>query len=220
MNPSPKETRHRAFTRSTPADLTAHSISPQATLSPPGSWHTLFNPRRTPMRKGIVLGLSLSLSLFVSTVDASAQAAEPQALTIEAENITARAGERPGVAPDASLPGDVIEYRLTFTNYQDGPISDVVLNDPIPAGLVFVPGSVTASRADLRIEYSIDAGASWSESPEVEVQVAGTAVRQAATTETYTHVRWTVTGSVNPGAQVTARFRARVAGAPNPGGDA
>ena len=170
------------------------------------------------MRKGIFLGLSLTL--FTSALNASAQVAEPQALTIEAENITAQAGERPGVAPGASLPGDVIEYRLTFTNHQDGPISDVVLNDPIPEGLVFVPGSVTASRADLRIEYSIDAGATWSEAPEVEVEVAGESVRRAAPPEAYTHVRWTVTGAVNPGAQVTARFRARVAGAPNPGGDA
>ena len=115
---------------------------------------------------------------------------------------------------------DVIEYRLTFTNHQDGPVSDVVLNDPIPEGLVFVPGSVTGSRADLLIEYSIDGGSSWSERPEVDVDVAGQSERRPAPAEAYTHVRWTVTGAVNPGAQVTARFRARVAGAPNDRGDA
>ena len=168
------------------------------------------------MRKGLIL----ALSLLATALDVSAQAAEPQALTIEAENITAQSDDRAGNAAATSLPGDVIEYRLTFTNYQDGPISDVVLNDPIPEGLVFVPGSVTGSREDLTIEYSIDEGTSWSERPEVEVDVAGQTERRAAPPEAYTHVRWTVTGEVNPGAQVTARFRARVAGARNPGGDA
>ncbi len=168
------------------------------------------------MRKGIIL----ALGLLAPALDVSAQAAEPQALTIEAENITAQSDDRAGDTGAASLPGDVIEYRLTFTNYQDGPVSDVVLNDPIPEGLVFVPGSVTGSRADLLIEYSIDGGTNWSERPEVDVDVAGQSERRPAPAEAYTHVRWTVTGAVNPGAQVTARFRARVAGAPNDRGDA
>jgi uncharacterized repeat protein (TIGR01451 family) len=168
------------------------------------------------MRKGIFL----ALGLLTAAQSASAQVAEPQALIIEAENVTARSDDRAGNPEAASVPGDVIEYRLTFTNHQDGPVSDVVLNDPIPSGLVFVPGSVTGSREDLVIEYSIDDGASWSPRPEVEVEGPGGVERRPAPAEAYTHVRWTVTGSVNPGAQVTARFRARVAGAPNAGGEA
>lgn len=160
------------------------------------------------MRKGLILGF---FGLLVWTLPASAQVGEPQALTIEAENVTAQTVERTGAQAGATLPGDVIEYRLTFTNHQAGAVSDVVLNDPIPAGLVFVPGSVTASREDLLVEYSIDDGASWTERPTVEVEVAGEAVTRPAPADAYTHVRWTITGSVNPGAQVTARFRAVVA---------
>lgn len=163
------------------------------------------------MRKGIILGLSL----LALALPASAQVAEPQALTIEAENVTASSSERATADAGRTLPGDVIEYRLTFTNHQAGAVSDVVLNDPIPAGLVFVPGSVTASRQDLLVEYSIDGGSSWTEQPQVEVEVAGEAVTRPAPADAYTHVRWTITGSVNPGAQVTARFRAVVA-EPNP----
>lgn len=168
------------------------------------------------MRKGIILGLGL-LSL---ALPAAAQVAEPQALTITAENVTAQAADRVDAAAGVSLPGDVIEYRLTFTNHTEGAVSDVVLNDPIPAGLVFVPGSVTASRADLLLEYSIDAGVSWSTDPVIEIETAGISRTQPAPAEAYTHVRWTITGEVNPGAQVTARFRARVAGDDNPGGEA
>ena len=105
------------------------------------------------MRKGTILAPGLlTLSLLLPAHPASAQIAEPRALTIEASNITARADGRADNPDAASVPGDVIEYRLTFTNHQDGPVTDVVLNDPIPAGLVFVPGSVTGSRADLVIE--------------------------------------------------------------------
>ncbi len=168
------------------------------------------------MRKGIILGLGL-LSL---ALPASAQVDEPQALTIEAENVTARAANRADNQSGATLPGDVIEYRLTFTNHTAGSVSDVVLNDPIPEGLVFVPGSVAASREDLLVEYSIDEGGSWSEAPVVEVDQPGEPASQPAPAEAYTHVRWTITGQVNPGAQVTARFRARVAGDDIPGGEA
>ena len=138
------------------------------------------------MRKGIIL----ALGILVTALDVSAQAAEPQALTIEAENITAQSDARAGSSGASTLPGDVIEYRLTFTNHQDGPVSDVVLNDPIPEGVVFVPGSVTGSRADLLIEYSIDDGASWSERPQVDVDVAGRTERQPAPAPVRPHPRW------------------------------
>jgi len=167
------------------------------------------------MRKGIIM----ALGLLALAMPASAQVAEPQALTITAENVTAQASNRADAQSGTTFPGDVIEYRLTFTNHTGTPVSDVVLNDPIPAGLVFVPGSVTGSREDVVVEYSIDAGASWSGNPVIEVETAGVSSTQPAPPEAYTHVRWTITGEVNPGARVTARFRARVAGDDSPGGE-
>ena len=168
------------------------------------------------MRKGLTLGLALTLL----ALPASGQVQEPEALVITAENVTASEAERTGSEQGVSVPGDLIEYRLAFTNITDGAVSRVVLNDPIPAGLVFVPGSVTASREDVVVDYSIDGGASWSEQPVVEVEVDGQTVLRPAPAEAFTHVRWTVAGEVNPGAQLFARFRARVVGRANAGGDA
>ena len=168
------------------------------------------------MRKGFIIGLALA----TLTVPASAQQAEPQALVITALNVTAQDADRSDASSGVTVPGDVIEYRLTFTNHTDGTVSDVVLNDPVPEGLVFVPGSVTASREDVLVEYSTDGGASWAAEPVVEVEEAGRTVVRPAPAEAYTHVRWTVTGEVLPGAQVLARFRARVAGGNDSGGDA
>lgn len=168
------------------------------------------------MRKGLIIGLAL----LASTLPASAQVDEPQALVITASNVTAQAAGRDDANSGSTVPGDVIEYQLTFTNITDGAVSDVVLNDPVPQGLVFVLGSVTASREDVRVEYSIDGGSNWSAQPTVQVQEAGQTVTRPAPADAYTHVRWIITGEVNQGAQVNARFRARVAGGANPGGDA
>lgn len=166
------------------------------------------------MRKGLTIGLGL----LMLALPASGQVAEPQALVITAMNVTAEAAEREGADSGATLPGDVIEYRLTFTNHTEGAVSSVVLNDPIPEGLTFVPGSVTASREDVTVDYSIDGGVSWSDQPLVEVTVGEQVETRPAPAESYTHVRWTVTGAVTPGAEVLARFQVRVAGSVANGG--
>jgi uncharacterized repeat protein (TIGR01451 family) len=169
------------------------------------------NEQETSMRKAIVI----ALGLLTSTLPASAQVAEPQPLVITAENVTADAAQRAGADTGITVPGDLIEYRLAFTNLTDDAVSNVVVSDPVPGGLVFVPGSVIVSREDVLVEYSIDDGASWSSQPTVEVLEGDEVVRRPAPAEAYTHLRWTVTGTVTPGAEVRARFRARVAG----GGD-
>ncbi len=136
-------------------------------------------------------------------------------LVISAQNVTAAEAATAGKPrPNGSvlLPGDVVEYRLVFTNTTGAVVKDVGFQDPLPAGVAYVAGSAGADRADAVVEYSIDRGASWSGRPEIEVVVAGQRVRQPAPAEQYTHVRWRVAGSVAPAAKVEARFRARVKG--------
>lgn len=160
------------------------------------------------MRKGLAVGLAI----LGAALPASAQDAAPRALQITATNVTAVEAARDAVGGSA-LPGDVIEYGLLFTNVTDTEVSDVQFTDPIPSGLVLVVGSVSADRSDVVVDFSINGGADWSEAPQIDVaQPDGTMVRQTAPAEAYTHVRWTVTGSVAVGARVTARFRVRMPG--------
>ncbi|HVZ86038.1 MAG TPA: isopeptide-forming domain-containing fimbrial protein, partial [Polyangia bacterium] len=42
----------------------------------------------------------------------------------------------------AVLPGDTVQYTITATNTGNDGATNTVLNDPIPAGLTFVPGSI------------------------------------------------------------------------------
>ncbi len=176
----------------------------------------------TGITRGTVL-VALMLALAgPSALAAQERVATPSGTTplvMTAINLTmadeAEAGRtRAGVDDMTALPGDVFEYRLAFTNPLVEEVRDVVLQNPIPAGMMFVPGSAAADWPSVRLEYSIDEGESWSESPEVEVLLEdGSTERRPAPPEMYTNVRWTLQGVIAPGAKIEAAYRTRVTGA-------
>lgn len=155
--------------------------------------------------------------LLLSGGALSAQAPQgPQPLVISADNRTAAADADRG-APrrdDRVRPGDVLRYRLRFTNVAGRPVRAVELANPLPAEFRFVAGSAKADRMDARAEYSVDGGKTFSAQPMEEVVVDGRRVRRPAPPEKYTHVRWTVGGWVAPGATVTAEYEAQFAASP------
>lgn len=159
-----------------------------------------------------LLGLLLALTIS-APLAAQAPVRPAPALVVSAENRTAaEAAARGAKRTDASVhAGDVLRYKLTFTNIAGRPVRQVSLQNPVATGLEFVPGSAKASRQDARVEYSADNGASWSVRPMETVTIDGRAVERAVAPERYTGVRWVVGGWVNPGATVTAEFEARLA---------
>jgi uncharacterized repeat protein (TIGR01451 family) len=146
---------------------------------------------------------------------AGQQGPPPKALLLEAQNLTAEAARGAeatggGLKPVAIRPDDVVRYRLHFTNLAADSVRQVQLVDAVPAGLQYVAGSAHADRGDVRISYSIDGGRTYSTQPWVEAVVDGQTVRRPAPAAMYTHVRWTVTGWVQPGAKLTAEFQAQL----------
>ncbi len=140
----------------------------------------------------------------------------PRALVIEASNLMAGDARHQAMAEqggDASAlyPGDVVHYRLLFTNITDVAVRSIEFTDPLPAGLRYVGGSALADRDDVVISYSIDGGQVYSAQPMIEEIVDGERVTRPASAQMYTHIRWMVPGWVQPGAQVTAEFRAQLA---------
>ncbi len=140
----------------------------------------------------------------------------PRALVIEAANLMAGDARHQALAEqggdaNALYPGDVIHYRLVFTNITDMAVRRIEFNDPLPAGLRYVGESAAADRDDVVIGYSIDGGATFSAQPMIKEIVDGIRVRKPAPPERYTHIRWRIEGWVQPGAQVTAEFRAQLA---------
>src|SRR5207244_7209577 len=137
---------------------------------------------------------------------AAAQAQPPKALVITAHNVTTANAA-------VAKPGDVIRYALVFTNVTAGPVKNIQFVDPIPQGMVYVVGSAAADRP-VRIDYSIDGGKSYVAQPTIALTEGGKQVEKPAPRERYTHVRWTVLGSLASGAKVMAEFRSQVSEAP------
>lgn len=168
----------------------------------------MFNSKR-------VLAITWTLALLIAAAPATAQQGQPSPLAITAENLMAGDARHDeaiahGMDRNALLPGDVVLYRLTFTNTTGAPVRNVEFKDPLPAGLRYVAGSASADREDVSIAYSIDGGRTYSAQPMIEETVNGEKLVRRAPAKMYTHVRWLVTGWVQPGTEVTAEFRARL----------
>jgi uncharacterized repeat protein (TIGR01451 family) len=159
--------------------------------------------------------LSAAAVVLLSASAFAQEDEQPQALVITAFNQMAgdalhQEMARQGGDANALLPGDVILYRLTFTNITDVQVRNVDFKDPLPAGLQYVGGSAVADRDDVVITYSIDGGQTYSAEPMIEEVIDGERVVSPAPPEMYTHVRWLVSDWVQPGAQVTAEFQAQL----------
>ena len=160
-----------------------------------------------------LVGVLLALT-FAAPLRAQAPARPANALAVTAENRTAlEASSRGAKRGDAAVhAGDVLRYKLTFTNTAGRPVRQVAIQNPVADGLQFVAGSAKVSRDDARAEYSADHGATWSARPMETVTVDGKPVQRAVAPERYTGVRWVVDGWLSAGATVTAQFEARLAG--------
>lgn len=168
------------------------------------------------MRTSQLAAILTALAGFSLAVPATAQSQEqPSPLVITAENLMAGDAQHQELAEkggdrSALLPGDIVRYRLTFTNTTDVPVRNVEFKDPLPAGLRYLSGSASADRDDVVITYSIDAGQTYSAEPMIEEIVDGQRISRPAPPEMYTHIRWVVRSWVQPGAQVTAEFRVQL----------
>lgn len=158
--------------------------------------------------------LVFMLGGLTSAAGQAQQQGQPQALVLAAHNMMAgdsahRALTRRGGDSSTVLPGDLMRYDLRFTNLLRDSVQRVTFDNPLPSGMHYVAQSAGASRKDVIIEFSIDGGRTYSLTPMIEREVNGKRVREAAPSDSYTHVRWRIPGWVKPGAQVTAQFRAR-----------
>jgi uncharacterized repeat protein (TIGR01451 family) len=159
----------------------------------------------------------LAVVLALASGSAAAQAAaqeEPEALVMSATILTWGDARPPTIGaperdPNTVAPGDVVEYRLVFTNITGQPVRNIQFTDPLPEGMHYLQGTAGADREDVHVEFSIDNGASYSEQPMVEVVVDGRTEERPASPEVYTDIRWTVQGDLQPDARVSAAFQVR-----------
>lgn len=108
------------------------------------------------------------------------------------------------VEPSKVLPDDEIIYIITFKNIGDQPASNIRITDPIPNNSKYKKGS--AFGAGTVIEYSIDGGKTYNK-PELLKTKNASGAAVIAQTKDYTHIRWTYTGTLQPGEEGTVTFR-------------
>jgi uncharacterized repeat protein (TIGR01451 family) len=107
-------------------------------------------------------------------------------------------------------PGDRILYKIQVTNHGDRDARHASALGPIPAGTTFVAGTATTS-ADLRVDYSVDGGKSFSASPTITVtDKDGKTQVVPAPAERYTTVRWTWNAPLPAGAEANVSYEVKV----------
>ena len=107
-------------------------------------------------------------------------------------------------------PGEIVTYRITYKNEGDEPAKDVVINDPIPQGCVYIAETAEGEGAD--ITYSIDKGKTYSK-PTIltyeSVGASGKKEKKVASAGEYTNIRWVIK-SVPAGASGSVSFKVKV----------
>lgn len=114
-------------------------------------------------------------------------------------------GERYVPAKHAK-PGDLIEYRATYTNQVQRNLSGVLATLPIPAGMVYTPAGITPKPALASLD-----GARFEPVP-IKRMVRnpdGTKALKEVPLEEYRALRWTLDG-IHAGQAKTVRARMRI----------
>ena len=151
------------------------------------------------------IGLAAAASASTPSVEVAIQA-HKEVVTVDA------AGKKAVklVPATEAGSGDTIVYTLRAQNAGTGPAIDPRIEDPIPAGTVLVVDSV--EKNGYRVEASLDGGKTWQGFPASVSRVTATGHTETvpAPAESYTTLRWVLSGPLQPGAGKDVTFKVRI----------
>jgi len=151
----------------------------------------------------------LVASLFVTIAIASDG---PLSGSLEARKVVQQSSGREVLVPANEVnPEDVIEYRLTYANNGDTSLRNVSVVDPVPHGTEYI--SLSATRPEVgAVEFSIDGGKVYQVWPVVYTKTLedGSEEQVEATPDMVSHIRWTISGDMQPESEITFSYRATV----------
>lgn len=104
-------------------------------------------------------------------------------------------------------PGDTVIFTTRYVNKGKQAATGVVLTNPVPEHMTCVDRS--AEGKGTKIDYSIDGGRSYAAPEKLQVKGTDGKVRPALASD-YTHIRWTVSAPLAPGAGGSVSFRGRI----------
>ena len=109
--------------------------------------------------------------------------------------------------PEQVLPGDLMVYTVSYFNDKQDVTDNFQLDMPIPAEITYIEGSADLSGA--RVVYSVDNGQTFTSRNALSV-VSSTGETRAASANDITHIRWTLSQSIQPGNGGEIRFKGRL----------
>lgn len=150
--------------------------------------------------------------LVAGLITSLAVADNPITGTIEAlKVVVADNGEEAYLPADEARPQDVIEYRLTYANRGDQAVAKLSITDPVPAGARYVAKTAHSPKS-AAVVFSADGGKTFHKWPVrvKQTHAKGRDVWVDATPEMITHIRWTLSGALEPASEISFSYRAEV----------
>ena len=111
------------------------------------------------------------------------------------------------VEPNKVIPGDTIVYTIGAKNVSQEAAENVVITDPIPEHMIYVPGSATDEGTKLL--FSIDGGDGFDVAERLQVTEADGTTRPAKADD-YTHIRWVFDEPLLVASEKSVQFAAKL----------
>jgi uncharacterized repeat protein (TIGR01451 family) len=153
--------------------------------------------------------IPLLIALVFLMLSAEVFAKPLVSISITAEKEVTVNKEKKMVAAKTINPGDVIFYTLSYINSGDEAATSAVLDDPIPAGTAYIPGSAYGEGAE--IVFSID-GKTFKKPSLLTYEIKnrnGSVEKRTASPEEYTHIRWIIP-KIAAGVKGNVGFQVRI----------
>lgn len=155
--------------------------------------------------------MKLLFSVLLLAMSSLIWAEGPLSSHMETFLVTENEGKETVAATEQASPGDVVEYRLTYRNTGDQPLSGLVITGPVPANTEYLEESAD-TKVDAAFTVSIDNGTSFLAEPVTrEVKDKdGQTTNVTVPPSDYTQVRWQPKGSLAPDTEQQYRYRVKV----------
>lgn len=113
------------------------------------------------------------------------------------------------VPADRAEPGQALIYTIKYRNDGDETATNVVIDDPIPEGMSYLPGSATEKG---ELSFSIDDGKTYKKPSLLTYEITnpdGSKEKRTASPELYTNIRWQIP-EIAAGAKGEVGFRVKI----------
>jgi uncharacterized repeat protein (TIGR01451 family) len=165
--------------------------------------------KNVPIFRGLVVAALAALS-FAAFAQSTPQRGGVAVTLIQNKVVAGPNGSERLVAADRAAPGELIEYRATYTNHGTTRVRDLAATLPIPVGMVYVPGTLapTTALASTGTEFApipLKRKMRLADGREVEAEVPAT---------DYRSIQWRQL-ELAPGQSVSVTARVRMDASPN-----